>query len=183
MTTIRVSKRTRFTVIDRATVNDDQLSYRARGVLLWLLDKPDDWQTDANAIARAGTEGRDAVRAALKELETCGYLSRQTKQGEGGRWQTEVFVRERPEPGNPTSGWKPGPENPASENQALSTEDGEPKTDGSFVASLQNENEKDPDPECVRCHGSGFFFDGQERRCSCTFVRSPAELLVGGAGA
>lgn len=182
MTTIRVSKRTRFTVIDRATVNDDRLSYRARGVLLWLLDKPDDWQTDANAVARAGTEGRDAIRAALNELQACGYLTRTTSQGDGGRWQTVVIVRERPGPENPTSGGKPGPENPASENQALSTEDGLPKTDGFSSASLQNENDKDPDPECVRCRGTGELPGGAAiLRCPCTYVEDPALKLVGGA--
>lgn len=142
MTTIRVSKRTRFTVIDRATVNDADLSYRARGVLLWLLDKPDDWHTDSSAIARASTgernEGRDAIRAALKELEACGYLTRERKRDKFGRWTTEVFVLERPAPENPSLDAgdarfdsQPGPENPASVNQALSTEDCKPKTDGS----------------------------------------------------
>lgn len=136
MTTIRVTKRNRFTVIDRAATNDDRLSFRARGVLFWLLDKPDDWHTDSNAIARAGTEGRDAVRAALRELEGCGYLTRERKRDKQGRWSTEVFVLERPAPENPSPDDipeqfddEPGPENPASENQALSTKDCKPKTD------------------------------------------------------
>lgn len=142
MTTIRVSKRTRFTVIDRAAINDERLSFRSRGVLFWLLDKPDDWHTDSSGIARASTgernEGRDAIRAALKELEACGYLTRERKRDKAGRWTTEVFVLERPAPGNPSLDAsdprfddEPAPENPASENQALSTEDCKPNTDGS----------------------------------------------------
>lgn len=96
MATIRVARRSRFTTLHRDTVNDDRLSFRARGVLLWLLDKPDDWSCDAAAIARAGSEGRDAIRSALAELEAAGYLARERRQGEGGRWRTDTVVRERP---------------------------------------------------------------------------------------
>lgn len=143
MTTIRVSKRTRFTVIDRATVNDADLSYRARGVLLWLLDKPDDWQTDSNAIARAGKEGRDAVRAALKELQTCGYLARERKQVEHGKWVTDVLVYERPKTDSQApdgdSDWEPEPDLPTPEKASSNTEDLPTTTDvfrDSTIASL-----------------------------------------------
>lgn len=116
MTTIRVARRHRFTSIDRRTINDHRLSFRARGVLVWLLDKPDDWHSTSVQIAREAKEGRDAVRAALAELETAGYLVRSRIQDRGtGRWRTEQTVHEVPvpEPGNP----KPG--NPASEIQAV----------------------------------------------------------------
>lgn len=43
-------------------------------------------------------------------------------------------------------------------------------------------NDQEPDPKCIRCHGSGELFGGsQARRCSCTFVIDPALLRVGGA--
>lgn len=98
MTTIRVARRHRFTPIDRRTINDDRLSFRARGVLVYLLDKPDDWRTDSESIARAGCEGRDAVRAALAELELCGYLRRSKTQDAAGLWSTEIVIFERPAP-------------------------------------------------------------------------------------
>ena len=97
MTTFRVARRSRYAVIDRATANDDTLSFRARGVLLWLLDKPDDWRCDSEVIARAGTEGREAVRTALRELEGAGYLRREKVRSEKGRWVTVTTVYERPE--------------------------------------------------------------------------------------
>jgi hypothetical protein len=96
MTTIRVAHRRRFTTIDQATVNDERLSFRARGVLAWLLDKADDWHCDSEVIARAGTEGREAVRVALKELEDHGYLRRERVQGDRGHWCTITWVYEVP---------------------------------------------------------------------------------------
>jgi hypothetical protein len=97
MSTIRVSKRERFTIIDRRLANDDSLSFKARGVLLWLLSKPDDWRCTADDISNAGTEGRDAVRSALKELRSAGYLVQTKVQDrETGRWSTETVVMEEP---------------------------------------------------------------------------------------
>lgn len=115
MSTIRVTKRERWTTISRETLNDEALSFRARGVLAWLLDKPDDWRCNADTISNHGTEGRDAVRTALSELEEHGYLVRRKAQDAQGRWSTEIEVYERPTdawksvvgsptPGNPTVG-------------------------------------------------------------------------------
>lgn len=96
MSTIRVAKRDRYTSVARPTLNDHRLSFRARGVLVWLLDKPDNWKSNAQAIANAGCEGRDAVRAALSELEQFGYLVREKHRDEAGQFYTEVTVYERP---------------------------------------------------------------------------------------
>lgn len=100
MTTIRLAarERDRFTVIDRRAVNDDSLSFRARGILVWLLDKPDGWRVDSEQIADAAKEGRDAVRTALNELATAGYITRRKYQNERGHWVTETWVHERPVP-------------------------------------------------------------------------------------
>lgn len=96
MSTIRVAKRPRYTSVDRRSINDGGLSFRARGVLVWLLDKPDDWRADATSISNGGREGRDAVRAALRELEEAGYLVRRKFRDDGGAWRTEHTLYEHP---------------------------------------------------------------------------------------
>jgi hypothetical protein len=118
MTTIRVGKRKKFTMIARSTVNDGRLSFRARGILVWLLDKPDDWQTDSERIAEQGQEGRDAVRSALNELTNLGYLRREKCQDIAGKWYTSWMVFEVPTPGNPASA-NQALENRPSVSQAL----------------------------------------------------------------
>lgn len=118
MTIIRLASRRRFTAIDRATINDERLSFRAKGVLVWLLDKPEGYRIDSTDMASRAREGRDAIRSALTELEDAGYLVRHRRQVAGGRWVTEVLVHEQPPtPENPSS--VPTPEKPTSENQAL----------------------------------------------------------------
>lgn len=105
MSTFRVAHRTRFTTVDRTTVNDKTLSFRARGILIWLLDKPDDWRCGAEQIAAAGGEGREAVRSALRELEQAGYLRRERVQDKAtGQWTTMTTVYEKP-PGGTDDGF------------------------------------------------------------------------------
>lgn len=96
MTTLRVERRQRFTTVHRDTVNDSSLSWQARGLLIWLLDKPDDWRVNSTQIEHEAPNGREAVRAALRELERGGYIERKQGHDRLGRWFTESVVRERP---------------------------------------------------------------------------------------
>lgn len=97
MSTIRVARRRRYTAVDRRPINDERLSFKARGLLVWLLDKPDDWEISIDAIAgKVTTDGTAAVRSAMKELEALGYLVRR-RYREGGRYQVEHRLYEHPE--------------------------------------------------------------------------------------
>lgn len=140
MSTIRIARRRRYTNIDRRSIRDDRLSFRALGLLTWLLDHPDDWRANAEEIARehpeGKREGRDAIRTAFQHLREAGYLVRERVQDPStGRWMTVSTLYEHPSDavapddgkavvgpttGNPTVGnpavGKPGViENPVSE--------------------------------------------------------------------
>jgi hypothetical protein len=83
--------------VDRRTINDQRLSFKARGILVWLLDKPDDWQCSSAQIECAGTEGREAIRGAMRELEENGYLVRtQARDPETQQFVTTSTVHEVP---------------------------------------------------------------------------------------
>lgn len=84
-------------VLLRAALQDERLSFRARGVLASVLSRPMDWQTSAARLARqTPTEGRDALKTALQELETCGYLRRIRWQNELGRWEWSWDITDDP---------------------------------------------------------------------------------------
>ncbi len=75
-----------FAQIANAALQDESLSYRARGVLASMLSRPPGWTTSAERIAAAGLEGRDAIKAALRELEAAGYLVRSRSRDDKGQW-------------------------------------------------------------------------------------------------
>lgn len=112
---VRGPRQDRFTILNRRLIDDDHLSYRALGLLTFILDKPDDWRIDSCDLARGeGREGRDAVRTALRELEEAGYLRRKRIRRPDGTFDMESTVYDSPvdreadagEPatGNPPSG-------------------------------------------------------------------------------
>lgn len=93
---LKVASRSRFAIVDRRTVRDTRLSFRSLGLLVRLLDQPDDAEVDSAKLADSRPEGRDAIRAAMRELEQYGYLERSRVQGDGGKWRTVTWVHERP---------------------------------------------------------------------------------------
>lgn len=77
-------------------VEDERLSYRALGLLVYVLSKPDHWRANIEHLAQQHTEGREAVRTALNELLELGYAERRRGAGDDGRFEWETWVREEP---------------------------------------------------------------------------------------
>lgn len=96
MQIIRGDHESHFTIISNQVMRDDRLSFRARGVHHYLLSFPTGWRIDSSTIARAGKEGRDAIRTALNELQEAGYLTRIREQDAQGRWRQVVVITEIP---------------------------------------------------------------------------------------
>jgi hypothetical protein len=125
MTTIRIATRRRWVSVANDAVQDTRLSFRARGLLVYLLSKPDDWRCSSLSLAKDGLEGRDAIRAAMNELLDLGYLTIERAKDDKGRWATVIDVHEEP-----TGAWEtgagesaiassPGPGSPGPDSQAL----------------------------------------------------------------
>ncbi|MCC8492161.1 hypothetical protein [Xanthomonas citri] len=97
-------------VLSKAISEDGRLSWAARGLLVYLLGKPDHWQVNVESLrkqtdgARIRT-GRDGLYALLAELEKAGYLQRQRQRGDGGRLSDVDYsvseIPARPRPSNP----------------------------------------------------------------------------------
>jgi len=81
-----------FTIISNDVIRDAELSYRARGLLVFLLSQPPDWETSSARLALEGGEGRDAIRTALRELVNAGYLQLAKEQNSRGYWQAQWVV-------------------------------------------------------------------------------------------
>ncbi len=94
-------KSSRFARIDNALLQDSRLSFRARGVLGFVLSKSDLWKHSADRVAQHGKEGVDAIRVALNELKTLGYATQVIGRDEHGRMSSVWVFHEAPAPENP----------------------------------------------------------------------------------
>jgi len=101
---IRVSKSkdNPFVMINNLTLRDSSLTWEARGVIAYLLSKPDDWQVRMADLIRQGPGGRQRMQRILRELETAGYVERRRLRNGDGKFHWETIVHERP-----TIGGKP----------------------------------------------------------------------------
>lgn len=110
----------RFAMIANEALENADLTWRARGVLAYLLSRPEGWSTSAERLAAMspkGKEGRDAMRAVLNELEAAGYIRREKTQDSRGRWSTTLVVYDYPEQPVPAAApAKSAPEPPVVES-------------------------------------------------------------------
>jgi hypothetical protein len=84
-----------FTSVPNALAQDNSLSFEARGLLLYLLSKPDDWTVQMHDLELAAPKtGEEKVRRIVKELLDAGYMERVTSHDENGRFHTETRVYE-----------------------------------------------------------------------------------------
>lgn len=125
---IRVPHRRQFTVVANQALQDGRLSFRATGILAYLLSLPEDVTISARKIGQVKAEGRDAVLAALLELEKAGYLQRERRQDYSGKWSTVCTLAELPPENPPPSPGKPDPENQALEIRTQRPKDVDPNT-------------------------------------------------------
>lgn len=67
-----------FLVIRNEVVRDERLSFLARGLLISILSRPNNWRVSAERLAAQtnNTEGIKSIRRALREMEQAGYLNR-----------------------------------------------------------------------------------------------------------
>lgn len=73
-----------FTVVPNAVIRNTVLSYKARGIFLYLASLPDKWEISLKDIIKHSKyDGDSSVRSGVKELVTAGYLwyERTTEHG------------------------------------------------------------------------------------------------------
>ncbi len=93
---IRVRKRpSNFVMMDKSFLEDTRLSYKAKGILAYLLSKPDNWKVIIGNLVNYSTDGKASVYAGLKELKECGYYEKTPVRNEQGtritRWESTVY--------------------------------------------------------------------------------------------
>lgn len=120
-----------FTTLPNELIRDNRLSWKAMGLLVYLLAHPANFRLNLVYLARQRPSGRDATRSALRELEAAGYVLIERSHDSRGRFSTTTWMvsqtpdfrpdppcSENPHTVNPAKE-NPKPESPASDKPTL----------------------------------------------------------------
>ena len=98
MAVFRIEKTRDYTVMSNHHLKDRTLTLKSKGLLSMMLSLPDEWNYTTRGLAAICREGVDSIGAALKELETHGYIRRTQLRDEKGKiTDTEYVIYEMPQ--------------------------------------------------------------------------------------
>ena len=89
-----------FYILDKKISEDKRLSWAGRGLLIYLLGKPNHWQVSVQALVNETkgspkATGRDATWSLLRELMDAGYCTRnQTRKSDGTLGEMDYMISE-----------------------------------------------------------------------------------------
>lgn len=96
-TIFRLKKSDNFVMIDRYLLEDERLTYEAKGLLASMLSKPNNWTFYFRHFTEKSPSGKDKVRRIFHELIQFGYLVKRELRNQKGRFNTiEYLVYESP---------------------------------------------------------------------------------------
>lgn len=117
----RRSRKENFTTVNNEYLQDAALSWKAKGLITYIMSLPPDWRLNVRDLKNRSKDGRDATAAGLRELIENGYCQRleiRKNGGEFGGYSYEVSdLKEFAQPGTETPFTvNPGTENPFTVN-------------------------------------------------------------------
>lgn len=130
--TIRTGPRKGFVVLYRSAAQDARLSLEARGLLVMMASLPDNWSYSETGLASKAGCGRQKVNRILRELIDAGYLLREQRHGEHGKFASCTYVLQEEAPGGMAkkeplyekpSTAQPSTVKPSTGNQALNNKE------------------------------------------------------------
>ena len=108
-----------FTTVDNVVLNDTSLSWKAKGLFVYLWSQSDEWDFYETEVAKHSTDKVGSLKSGLKELEQQGYLKRKRTRDEKGKFIGNKWIlSDNPMFKNPTLD-NPTLDNPMLENHTL----------------------------------------------------------------
>jgi hypothetical protein len=96
---IQKNKDNPYAMIDRRVLENPALSWKAKGLLAYLLSRPDNWEVQIGDLLKRSTDGESATREAINELEVAGHIQKTAERAEGARFLRWVMlIHEHPVP-------------------------------------------------------------------------------------
>ena len=95
-TILRLKKTRDYFKVANSVFTNRNISWEARGLMGYLLSKPDDWQVRVHDLVRQGPAGQHKISRMLRELEVAGYLMRRRFRRADGTFEWFVLILEDP---------------------------------------------------------------------------------------
>lgn len=118
MAVFRVEKNHSYTVMANHHLRDERLSLKSKGLLSLILSLPDDWRISIEGMTQFSSDGKDAIRSAIRELTDAGYITRDQTHSETGTFSGYEYTIHETPVASPSSGF-PTMEKPTTENPTL----------------------------------------------------------------
>ena len=96
MSVFKIEKNKDFTVMSNYHLRDRNLSYKAKGLLSFMLSLPEDWDYSLKGLCAISKENKDAIRSTLKELQEYHYLEIEKVRGNKGYFEYNYLIYEKP---------------------------------------------------------------------------------------
>jgi hypothetical protein len=173
-TIFRTAKRENpYAQIDKTVLNDTRLSWKAKGLMAFLLSKPDTWEINIKNLIRQAKDGKEAVYSGINELIKFGYIVRTEFRSNGRFSQIVYLIYENPQlakalnstcsmeesrPIQQNSTKTPFPENPDTAKPETASPDTENPPLLNNDLSVRNDLTKDPpsdSPKKIQETGGG----------------------------
>ena len=86
-----------FVTVHKAFVFDNKLSAKAKGILLYFLSRPDNWQIYTSEVVKHMNDGQKSINSGIQELIKSKYVHRIQKRTDNGVFNGyEYLVYEKP---------------------------------------------------------------------------------------
>lgn len=156
MPVLRQARKANFTTLPNELLQDQRLSCRDRGLLVWMLSKPSDWKfTHKTILQELPADGKTAILNSVKRLQGTGYLAI-SRNKKAGQFDESIWVvSDTPHPQNEDMD-APHPRFPRPQNEDvfLNTDIQKEKAAPALEGGQQPEIYYDPESGAYRRRGT-----------------------------
>jgi hypothetical protein len=148
MSIVRIARHVRpFVTIDTRPLENPRLSWRAKGLLTYLISRPPDWRVQMSQLEQISADGKTGLRTIMHELRDAGHASIEQVRSTDGKHAvgTEWVIYEDPKTSDG--------QNPEKQETRLSG------FSDSLVCGALNKTETDTDNKKDRAERAAVFVD------------------------
>ena len=95
MSILSKSFKCNFTQVPNEIINDKNVSLKAKGLYLYMVSKPDNWEFSLNGLTSQLQESKPAILRILDELIKCGYLEKIKNRINGRQALNDYILHEK----------------------------------------------------------------------------------------